>query len=130
MHQSYVGLLILVGLGGFLGSGTRFALSGLVHRLVPYGMFPWGTLSVNVVGCLAIGFLGGFLELRQMLGPGQRLFLLIGFLGGFTTFSTFAFETLGLAQDSELWKAGLNVMAHVVMGLAAAWLGYVGAQSL
>jgi CrcB protein len=128
MHH-FLGQLLLVGLGGFLGSTARFAFGGLVHRVVP-GMFPWGTLAVNVVGCLAIGFLAGLLEMRQLLGPGQRLFLLIGVLGGFTTFSSVAVETLGLAHDGELWKAGLNVLAQVGLGLTAAWIGYTGAQTL
>ena len=63
-----------------------------------------------------------------MLEPGQRLFLLIGVLGGFTTFSTCAFETLELAHDSDMLRAGLNTLLQVVLGFSAAWLGYTGAR--
>jgi CrcB protein len=122
--------MLLVGAGGFVGSVARFTLSGFVQRMAPASSFPFGTLAVNVAGCLAIGFLGGMLEIRQMLTPTTRLFVMIGLLGGFTTFSTFAYETLGLAHGAELGRALLNTVAQLVLGLGAAWLGYVGAQSL
>jgi CrcB protein len=122
--------MLLVGAGGFVGSVARFTLSGFVQRMAPASSFPFGTLAVNVAGCLAIGFLGGMLEIRQMLTPTTRLFVMIGLLGGFTTFSTFAYETLGLAHGAELGRALLNAVAQLVLGLGAAWLGYVGAQSL
>lgn len=128
MLTSAVGQVVLVGLGGFVGAGARFLLSGLVHRLVPLSAFPFGTLVVNVVGCLAIGFLGGRMEVHQALGPSQRLFILIGVLGGFTTFSTFAYETLGLTQDAEFMKAAVYTVGHVVLGLAAVWIGHAAAQ--
>lgn len=129
MHESYLGRVLLVGMGGFVGSGARYVASGLVHRLLPLSTFPVGTFAVNVAGCLAIGFLGGLMELRQVLGPAQRLFLLIGVLGGFTTFSTFAWETLSLAHGSEVARAALNAAGQVALGMVAAWLGYVGAQT-
>lgn len=122
--------VLLVGLGGFVGSALRFLLGGWVHRLTPGSTFPYGTLTVNVAGCLVIGFLGGMLELRQAVGPGERLFLIVGVLGGFTTFSSFAYETLGLAHGGDLLRAGANVTAQVVLGLTAAWLGYAAAQLL
>jgi fluoride exporter len=128
--RPYLGQVFLVGVGGFLGSAARFVLSGLVHRFLPLSTFPYGTLAVNVLGCLVIGFLGGMMELRQVLGPSHRLFLLIGVLGGFTTFSTFAYETLGLIHGAQFAKSAVNVAAQVVLGMAAAWAGYVGAQSL
>lgn len=128
--RPYLMQMILVGLGGFVGSASRFVLSGLVHRTIPMSTFPFGTLAVNVIGCLAIGFLGGLMDLRQVLGPSQRMFLLIGVLGGFTTFSTFAFETLGLIHAAQFAKSAVNVAAQVIFGLAAAWIGYFGAQNL
>jgi len=130
MHRSYFGQILLVGLGGFVGSAARFGTTGLVHRMLPMTTFPYGTLVVNVIGCLMIGCLGGLMELRQVLDPSHRLFLLIGVLGSFTTFSTFAYETLGLLHAAEMGRAMLNVVGHVVIGLAAAWLGYVGVQYL
>jgi len=129
MNGAFLWQILVVGLGGFLGSAARFLLSGFVHRLLP-PTFPFGTLVVNLAGCLAIGYLSGLVQVRSLFGPSQRLFLLIGFLGGFTTFSTFAYETLALAQASEFFKAALNVGAHVTLGLTAAWLGYVSAQNL
>ena len=122
--------LLLVGLGGALGSTARFLVSGRVHRLVPLSVFPYGTLVVNVGGCLAIGFLGGLVEARSVLSPSQRLFLMVGLLGGFTTFSSFAYETLGLAHASQCIGVALNLAAQVVLGLGAAWLGYLTAQNL
>ena len=101
MERMFFGQMILVGLGGFFGSGLRFALGGWVQRLFPYSQLPLGTLTVNVVGCLFIGFLGGLAEQRQLMDTGLRLFLLVGVLGGFTTFSTFAYESLALGQDSR-----------------------------
>ena len=122
------GAVLLVGLGGFVGAGARYIASGMVHRAASLEGFPLGTLAVNVLGCLLIGLLGGLMELRQLLGPSMRLFLLIGVLGGFTTFSTLAYETLELAQAAQLLRAAANLVAHVVLGLGAAWLGFVVAR--
>ena len=130
MIRTYLGQLFIVGLGGFIGAGARYALSGLVHRWLPQATFPHGTLVVNLLGCLAIGFLGGLMETRQLLDPTHRLFLVIGVLGSFTTFSTFAFETLGLVHSSDFLKVAINVLAHVIVGLLAAWAGYLLAQQM
>jgi len=99
-------------------------VSGLVQRLDPLGTFPYGTLAVNVAGCLAIGALAGIADARQALGSGARLVLIIGVLGGFTTFSSFAYETLALARDGESLRAGVNVLASVACCLVSVWLGY------
>jgi CrcB protein len=115
---------LLVGGGGFLGALARYALSGLVHRCLPSVTFPYGTLVVNLVGCLVIGILGGLAESRGMLGPGVRTFALIGVLGGFTTFSTFGYETFAMLRDDELVRAVANVGAHVVLGVLLVGLGY------
>ena len=115
--------IILVGIGGFIGAVFRFLLSGFVHRLVPLSEFPFGTLAVNVVGCLLIGLLNGLAETRQVIGPELRLFLMIGMLGGFTTFSAFGYETLELIRDAEVSRAMGNVFLQVLLGLVAVWLG-------
>lgn len=116
--------LSLVALGGALGSVLRFLASGAAHRLLPGLLFPVGTLAVNVVGSLLIGFIGGLAESRSFLGPDLRVFLFTGCLGGFTTFSAFAFESLGLALDAAWWRLALNVAAQLVLGLGAAAAGY------
>jgi len=130
MNPSLFGQALLVGLGGFVGSAGRFLVGGLAHRLFPESTFPIGTLVVNVAGSLVIGLLGGLMATRQAVGPSQRLFLMIGVLGGFTTFSSFAYETLGLLQSSEFARAAFNIGGQIVLGLAAAWLGYVLARNL
>lgn len=116
--------LLLVALGGALGSTARFLASGAAHRLFPGLAFPVGTLLVNVSGALLIGLIGGLAEGRQFLVPELRLFLLTGLLGGYTTFSAFAFESLGLGLDGAWLRFALNVAAQVVLGLGAAWAGY------
>lgn len=120
--------ILLVGLGGFLGSVSRYLVAGWTHRLWPLTTFPVGTLAVNVLGCWLIGLLAGLAEVRQLLGTDARLFLLIGVLGGFTTFSTFAYETLALTRDAEFFRPFANVLLQVVLGLGAAWLGYALAR--
>lgn len=115
--------ILLVGVGGFVGSVCRYLASGWVQRLAPGVLFPWGTLAVNVAGCLGIGLAAGVVGARHWAEPEVRLAVTVGLLGGFTTFSTFGAETLGLAREGEAWRAAANVVAQVVLGLAAVWLG-------
>jgi CrcB protein len=116
---------VLVGTGGFVGAILRYAVSGIVQRMAGSSDFPYGTLVVNVCGCLAIGVLTGVAETRQIIDAEARMFLLIGLLGSFTTFSTFGYETLALLRDGALLRAGMNVTLQVGLGLAAAWSGLV-----
>ena len=116
--------ILLVGMGGLLGSVGRYALSGLVYRFVPAAVMPYGTMVVNVLGCLIIGLLGGLADARQVIGSGTRLFVFIGLLGGFTTFSTFGYETLALARDGEYLRAGANVVLTVFLCLLSVWVGH------
>jgi CrcB protein len=115
---------LLVGAGGFVGSILRFGVGGLTYRLFPAATLPYGTLVVNVVGCLAIGILGGVGDARQIGATEVRLFLFLGLLGGFTTFSAFGYESLALFRADEPLRAALNVGLHIVLGLSAVWLGY------
>lgn len=115
--------VLLVGVGGFIGSVCRYLLGGWVHGAISFASFPYGTLAVNVSGCFLIGLLGGLTDARQALGPDGRLFVLLGLLGGFTTFSSFAYETLALARDADYLRAFANVAAQLLLGLGAAWLG-------
>jgi CrcB protein len=116
--------VIIVGLGGFTGSICRYLVSGWVQKLSGSGLFPYGTLSVNILGCLLIGLLGGWADNAELFSPSTRLFLLIGVLGGFTTFSTFGYETVALLRDRQLLAASANVGLHVFVGFAAVALGY------
>ena len=117
--------ILFVGIGGFLGSIARYWASGMVHRVLDKSWFPVGTLAVNVIGCLLIGFLGGLAEKSQFFTPELRLMVFIGFLGGFTTFSTFGFEIITFARDGEIINALTNLVLHIVLGIGAVWLGFV-----
>lgn len=119
--------LFLIGAGGFIGSILRYTLGGVVHKYFS-GALPYGTLAVNILGCIAIGFLGQLVESKNLFSPEMRLFLFIGLLGGFTTFSTFGYETMKLIQSGEALYAFANVFFQVVMGLAAVWLGIILAK--
>lgn len=116
---------LLVGTGGFLGSVLRYWMAAWVFRALGKPWFPVGTLAVNFVGCLLIGFLGGLAEHRRLFVQELRLFLFVGFLGGFTTFSAFAFETTNLLRDSRFIGACLNVGLQVLLGLLAARFGLI-----
>lgn len=115
--------LLLVGMGGFVGAVSRYLVSGLVHRLLPLSHLPVGTLVVNVTGCLVIGLLGALADARGLFSGPTRLLVFIGALGGFTTFSTFAFETLALARDGETFPAAANVALHLILCLLAVVAG-------
>ena len=115
--------MLLVALGGAVGSVARYKLSGLVlHHAIDW-RFPAGTFAVNVLGCLAAGVLAGLAERHDLLSPEARLLLFTGVLGGFTTFSAFGLETMFLLRRGETWIAGANVLGSVVAGLLALWLG-------
>ena len=121
MERSFLLQFLYVGIGGFFGAGLRFALGTWIHRALPHALFPYGTLAVNVIGCLLIGFFAAY---RQPLEPGVRLFLMVGLLGGFTTFSTFALETLALTHNGQNMLAFSNVATKLLLGLGAAWAGF------
>ncbi len=117
--------LLLVGSGGFIGSVFRYLISGWVYQFFNITGFPWGTFAVNFLGCLVIGFLGGFSEEHNIFSGEARLFLFIGLLGGFTTFSTFGYETFAFLRDGQFTEAIFNVLLQVLLCLAAVWLGYI-----
>jgi CrcB protein len=114
----------LVGVGGFIGAIFRYGLSGFVQRNAAFAAFPYGTLVVNMLGCLLIGVAVGAIDARQIIHPELRSFVLVGILGGFTTYSTFGLETFALLRDADYLRAVSNVAIHVVLGLALIWIGY------
>lgn len=115
--------LLLVGLGGFLGSIARYRLGGFVTQWTLQHRFPYGTFVVNVLGCLVIGVLAGFAERHNAFHLEARLFLFTGLMGGFTTFSAFGLETVDLLKRGDVVTAVLYVGASVIVGVAAVWIG-------
>lgn len=120
-------LLLLVCLGGAVGSGTRFLLSGYATRLLG-AAFPWGTLAVNLIGCFVMGALIEWITLRFEGSPELRALLATGFLGGFTTFSAFSYDFLGLMQRGESVAALAYGVVTVVGSLVAVWAGLMVAR--
>lgn len=120
--------LLLVALGGALGSVARYKLSGLIlHHTIDW-RFPAGTFAVNVIGCLVAGVLAGLAEKHDLLSADARVLLFTGVLGGFTTFSAFGLETMFLLKRGEVGIAAANVIVSVVAGLLALWIGMEAAS--
>lgn len=115
--------VLLVALGGAIGSVARYKLSGYVMQHALDWRFPLGTFTVNVVGCLLAGVLAGLAEKHAMFTADTRVLLFAGLLGGFTTFSAFGLETVHLLKRGDIAVAAANVVLSVVAGLAALWLG-------
>ncbi len=113
---------ISIAAGGAVGALLRFWASNGVHALLGRG-FPYGTLTVNVVGSLIMGFLYVMFLERMTVEPEVRAALLVGLLGAFTTFSTFSIETLNLIEQAEYYKAVLNMLLSVLGCVLAAWIG-------
>jgi CrcB protein len=120
--------LVAIAAGGAIGALLRFWVSTGLYALLGRE-FPYGTLAVNVLGCLLMGFLSVFM-LERFASVEWRSALLIGLLGAFTTFSTFSLETLNLIQGGEQIKALLNIFVSVLLCLLATWLGMQLARQL
>jgi CrcB protein len=114
---------LLVGAGGMLGSLLRHWLGSAVQARASTP-FPYGTLTVNLLGCAAIGALGAWMSTRETPPTELRLFAAVGVLGGFTTFSAFGWETFALLRDGSAQRAFASVALHLLLGLAAVWAGY------
>jgi len=115
--------ILLVGTGGFIGSVLRYWVSGYIQQLSNSNLFPFGTLVVNFLGCLVIGFLSQIAEEYGAFTTESRALVFIGILGGFTTFSTFSNETLNLLRDGQNILAFGNMAGHLILGIGAVWLG-------
>lgn len=119
---------LIVGAGGFVGAALRYAVGGLVSRVLPPD-FPWSTFVVNVSGCFVIGLLAVLTE-RGPVAPSTRLFLMVGVLGGYTTFSTFGYETPNLVREGSHGLAVANAVGQVLVGLTGVWAGMTVARGI
>jgi fluoride exporter len=116
--------ILMVALGGAVGSVARYKLGGVVlHHTQPWN-FPLSTFCVNVLGCLVIGLLAGLVEHRDLFSMQARLFLFTGLLGGFTTFSAFGYETFFLLRRNLVFTSTLYVGLSVACGLFAVFAGF------
>ncbi len=114
--------IILIAIGGLLGSVARYLMASYITKLVQ-APFPYGTFAVNIIGCLAIGIIYGLTARFNWFTPEWRLFLATGFCGGFTTFSSFAYENIQLLQQANYTTFALYITTSFVLGLAAVFAG-------
>ena len=119
----------LVAIFGAAGAVSRYWVDGRISDLT-HGQFPWGTFVINVVGAFALGILVALTTERLLLSPNWRVALGIGFLGSFTTFSTYAYESVKLAEDGAIGLALVNSVGMVALGLLAAALGLALGRTL
>jgi len=129
------GHLAAIAVGGGLGSVARYLLQGWVQRRADHlhgraEVFPWGTLAVNLLGCLLIGLLVGLFEERGRMTPETRTFVLVGLLGGFTTFSSLGLESYALLRGDAALLAFVNLASSVSAGLVAVIAGFWLARAL
>jgi CrcB protein len=121
--------LLLVGLGGFIGSIARYAVSKL-NVYMHFLAIPLGTLTVNVVGSFIIGVIVGISQKSEILSADVRLFLMVGICGGFTTFSSFSVENLMLIQNGQVFSALIYTFLSLFLGFTAVYLGYLSTNLL
>ena len=121
--------ILLVGLGGLIGSVARYLVAVLFAGQFTSSL-PFATFTVNIAGCFVIGILFALSDRGNILSPEWRVFLTTGFCGGFTTFSAFSYESIKLIQDGEFFYLGLYVALSVIIGFAATYLGIVLVRSI
>jgi CrcB protein len=121
--------ILLIALMGAVGTLSRYALQGVVQYRSG-SAFPYGTLAVNLSGCLLLGFLGQLTLNRMVISPEWRIAMTIGFFGGYTTFSTFGWETAKMLQDGEWMHASLYVAASMIAGLLLTLAGIHAANRI
>lgn len=114
---------LFVFMGAAFGGVFRYWLSDIVQKhLSPF--FPYGTLTVNIVGSFFLGVIIFYFDQRALISPQMKLFLTIGFCGGFTTFSTFSYETLALFNTAQFFLAFTNIFLNVIFSLAGITIAY------
>ena len=121
--------LLIVGLGGFIGSIARFMVSKLNLYWTLFSI-PFGTLTVNVLGSFIIGFIVGVSSKSEIISPGLRLFLMVGICGGFTTFSSFTLENFTLMQNGQFASVLMYTGLSIFLGFVAVYLGYLTSNLL
>lgn len=121
--------LLWVVLGSGIGGGCRFLVSKVITENVQ-GVFPWGTLAVNMAGCLLIGMLFGLIDRGVNVSPELRALLITGFCGGFTTFSTFAHENYLLFTDSRFCIVFVYAVVSFAAGILLTHAGHIIGQKL
>jgi fluoride exporter len=121
--------LLIIGTGSFFGGIARYLLSRFVQQHIPT-TFPYGTFSVNIIGCLLIGMIYGLSDRFDVINAEWRMFLAVGFCGGFTTFSTFSNENLSLLKDGNFLYFMLYAGLSVLLGLAATYGGNLITKSI
>jgi fluoride exporter len=119
---------ISIAVGGAAGALLRYLVSGWAYALLGEG-FPWGTLSVNVIGSFLIGFLWRLFD-QITITPNVRTLIFVGGLGAFTTFSTYGLESLNLLRSGQYKLGMLNILGSNVVGISCVFLGFVAARAV
>lgn len=113
--------ILYIGLGGFIGAVSRYLLSRYISNLLP--SFPFGTLTVNVLGSFILGFIMYSITAGRNISPELREFITIGIIGGFTTMSAFAYESFRLAELNQFMLFALNIALNIILGIGAIYAG-------
>lgn len=115
---------LYLAIGSVAGGFSRYGLGSAIHEWLGFH-FPYGTLVINLTGCLAIGFLNGLADTKTWVGPNERILLMTGFCGAYTTFSSFILESSSLMRRGDLILAAVNIGVSVVVGFLLFRVGSV-----
>jgi CrcB protein len=126
--KQYLIQLFIIGMGGFVGATLRFVISTHIQQLNKGLFFPWGTLSVNLLGCLIMGILIHLNESLQIFSPEIKSFIFIGLLGSLTTYSTFSNDALNLFIENRYMASMIYMTTQLLLGLFAVFLGRLISQ--
>jgi CrcB protein len=121
--------MLLVGAGGFVGANARYAVNVLSARYLSASL-PWGTLAVNVTGSFVLAAFLAWTTERVLADPAYRLVVAVGFCGAYTTFSSFAFETVRLFEQGHYWAAMTNFAVNNLVCLAATFAGLAAVRAI